>query len=76
MATMSIPEVAVTTEELDRDPERILRLAEQTRVTIYSGETPVACLVPANEWRDLVRAIDSPNGCADLSLPDGRGKHS
>lgn len=50
----------VTTEELDHDPERILRLAEQIRVTICNGGVPVACLVPVDEWRDLAETSDNP----------------
>lgn len=65
MAATSIPAVNVTTEELERDPDRVLRMAEQARVTIFSGGVAVACLVSAEQWRDLMRSGDTPHATED-----------
>lgn len=72
MAATSIPAVNVTTEELERDPDRVLRMAEQARVTIFSGGVAVACLVSAAQWRDVMRSVDTPHAADE---PHGEQRH-
>ncbi|PLZ01757.1 hypothetical protein CY652_13830 [Burkholderia sp. WAC0059] len=76
MATTSIPALAVTKEELDRDPEKILRLAERACVTIYSEGIAVACLVPIEEWHELVHSLGAQDRHVDALPPDVPGIHS
>ncbi|MBC8750740.1 MULTISPECIES: type II toxin-antitoxin system prevent-host-death family antitoxin [Paraburkholderia] len=61
------PMVTITVDDLDRDPEGVLRTAEQIGVTICKENKPVAMFVPIEAWREYLRRLeglgdDAPNG--------------
>jgi hypothetical protein len=52
--------VTITVDELDRDPEGVLRTAEQIGVTICKENKPVAMFVPIEVWREYLRRLERP----------------
>jgi len=55
---LTIGTVAVTEDELNRDPDGVLRMATvESRVAICQGGVPVAYMISGDEWMKHVRHL-------------------